>query len=80
MISKALICFAGCAGIATSHGPIGAQDTTATRLPTVTVEVGRGTHGSTLDLPFAVTIQTPDSTRPGQRHLSLDETLWLVPG
>src|SRR3954463_12482671 len=57
-----------------------AQDTSATRLPTVTVEVGRGTHGSTLDLPFAVTVQTPDTSRPGQRHLSVDETLWLVPG
>lgn len=57
-----------------------AQDTAATQLPAVVVEVGRGTHGSTLDLPFAVTVQTPDSTRPGQRHLSLDETLWLIPG
>jgi len=27
-----------------------------------------------------VSVQTPDSTRPGQRHLSLDETLWLIPG
>ena len=59
---------------------IDAQDTTATRLAPVIVEVGRGTHGSPLDLPFAVSVQTPDSTRPGQRHLSLDETLWLIPG
>jgi iron complex outermembrane receptor protein len=59
---------------------LGAQDTPATRLPPVVVEVGRGTHGSSLDLPFAVSVQTPDSTRPGQRHLSLDEALWLVPG
>ncbi|MGH7650344.1 MAG: TonB-dependent receptor family protein [Gemmatimonadaceae bacterium] len=57
-----------------------AQDTAVTRLPPVVVEVGRGTRGSTLDLPFAVTIQSPDSARPGQRHLSLDEALWLVPG
>ena len=57
-----------------------AQDTAAARLPPVVVEVGRGTHGSPLLLPFAVTVQTPDSNRPGQRHLSLDETLWLVPG
>src|ERR1700693_5572282 len=57
-----------------------AQDTTATKLAPVIVEVGRGTHGSPLDLPFAVSVQTPDSTRPGQRHLSLDETLWLIPG
>ena len=33
-----------------------------------------------LDLPFSVTVQTPDSQRPGQRHLSLDETLLLIPG
>ncbi len=59
---------------------IDAQDTAATRLAPVIVEVGRGTHGSPLDLPFAVSVQTPDSTRPGQRHLSLDETLWLIPG
>jgi iron complex outermembrane recepter protein len=56
-----------------------AQDT-ATRLAPVVVEVGRGAHRSILDLPFAVTVQTPDSLRPGQRHLSLDETLWLIPG
>src|SRR6202162_5521426 len=57
-----------------------AQDTTATKLAPVIVEVGRGTRGSPLDLPFAVSVQTPDSSRPGQRHLSLDETLWLIPG
>ncbi|MEA2765425.1 MAG: iron complex outerrane recepter protein [Gemmatimonadaceae bacterium] len=57
-----------------------AQDTVATRLAPVVVEVGRGTHGSPLDLPFAVSVQTPDSSRPGQRHLSLDETLSLIPG
>src|SRR5882762_1756830 len=56
-----------------------AQDT-ATRLQPVVVEVGRGAHRSILELPFAVTVQTPDSLRPGQRHLSLDETLWLIPG
>jgi iron complex outermembrane recepter protein len=57
-----------------------AQDTAVTRLEPVVVEVGRGAHRSPLDLPFAVTVQTPDSMRPGQRHLSLDETLWLIPG
>ena len=60
--------------------PGGAQDTAATRLAPVIVEVGRGSHRSPLELPFAVTVQTPDSSRPGQRHLSLDETLWLIPG
>ena len=57
-----------------------AQDTAATRLRPVIVEVGRGAHRSPLDLPFAVTVQSPDSARPGQRHLSLDETLLLIPG
>jgi len=56
------------------------QDTAVTRLDPVVVEVGRGAHRSPLELPFAVTVQTPDSMRPGQRHLSLDETLWLIPG
>ena len=57
-----------------------AQDTTATRLAPVVVEVARGRHRSPLDLPFAVTVQTPDSSRPGQRHLALDEILFLIPG
>src|SRR5205814_3691791 len=61
-------------------GRLRAQDTTTTRLEPVVVEVGRGTRRSLLELPFAVTVQTPDSSRPGQRHLSLDETLWLIPG
>lgn len=59
---------------------LSAQDTSARQLPPVVVEVGRGMRGSPLELPFAVTVQSPDSARPGQRHLSLDETLWLVPG
>src|SRR4051812_11872934 len=57
-----------------------AQDTAATRLDPVVVEVGRGARKSLLDLPYAITTQTPDSMRPGQRHLGLDEALWLVPG
>jgi iron complex outermembrane receptor protein len=57
-----------------------AQDTATTRLEPVVVEVGRGARRSLLELPFAITVQTPDSTRPGQRHLNLDETLWLIPG
>src|SRR5258705_10969776 len=57
-----------------------AQDTAAAQLPPVVVEVGRGAHRSPLDLPFAVTVQVPDSSRPGQRHLALDETLLLIPG
>lgn len=56
------------------------QDTTVTKLQPVVVEVDRGTRRSVLELPFAVTVQTPDSMRPGQRHLSIDEALWLIPG
>ncbi len=66
--------------IATLAADAHAQDTTVTRLEPVVVEVGRGAHRSPLELPFAVTVQIPDSLRPGQRHLSLDETLWLIPG
>jgi iron complex outermembrane receptor protein len=65
---------------ATLAGHARAQDTATTRLQPVVVEVGRGAHRSVLELPFAVTVQTPDSVRPGQRHLTLDETLWLIPG
>lgn len=57
-----------------------AQDTTATRLEPVVVEVGRGARRPLLDLPLSVTVQRPDSLRPGQRHLALDETLMLIPG
>lgn len=55
------------------------QDSVA-RLEPVIVEVGRGAHTTPLELPFAITVTTPDSARPGQRHLSLDETLAAVPG
>jgi iron complex outermembrane receptor protein len=57
-----------------------AQDTATTKLDPVVVEVSRGAGRSVLRLPFAVTVQTPDSARPGQRHLNLDETLSLIPG
>src|SRR4051812_20198835 len=70
--------FAALVGLVPALG--NAQDTAATQLPPVIVQVGRGTRGSSLDLPFAVSVQTPDSARPGQRHLALDEALWLVPG
>lgn len=68
------------AAVLSESGVAHAQDTTVTRLEPVVVEVGRGTRKSLLELPFAVTVQTPDSARPGQRHLSIDEALWLIPG
>ena len=49
-------------------------------LPPVVVTVTRDVARSPLDLPFAITRIVPDSLRPGQRSLSADETLMLVPG
>jgi iron complex outermembrane recepter protein len=80
MNSKGLAAVAGISVTLSFPHVVAAQDTAATRLEPVVVEVGRGAHRSLLRLPFAVTAQTPDSMRPGQRHLSLDETLWLIPG
>jgi iron complex outermembrane receptor protein len=56
----------------------GAQDS-VTKLPpvvTITRDVGR----SALDLPFAISETRPDSARPGQPHLLVDPTLFLLPG
>ncbi|HVE78870.1 MAG TPA: TonB-dependent receptor [Gemmatimonadaceae bacterium] len=70
-------------GIVWLGGPtLGAQDTpspTPTLTP-VEVTVTREAARSPLDLPFAVSSTRPDSARPGQRHLALDETLLLLPG
>lgn len=46
--------------------------------PVVTVsrDVGR----SVLDLPYAITSVRPDSMRPGQQHLSADQTFFGLPG
>ena len=46
--------------------------------PVVTVsrDVGR----SVLDLPYAITSVRPDSLRPGQQHLSADQTFFGLPG
>ncbi|HKG93101.1 MAG TPA: TonB-dependent receptor, partial [Gemmatimonadaceae bacterium] len=82
----------GLAGLLLAGAGAGAQttrDTTAAgvadsaaarRLPTVRVQVTRESSRSPLELPFAVTSVRPDSARPGQRHLSLDEQLQLLPG
>jgi len=80
MNSNALGLAAGMIVFAPLGNRADAQDTTVAKLEPVVVEVGRGAHTSPLQLPFAVTVQLPDSMRPGQRHLSLDETLWLIPG
>lgn len=57
-----------------------AQDSTIARLEPVIVESARGAHKSSHEVPAALSVLNPDSSRPGQRHLSLDETLALVPG
>ncbi|MGQ0712594.1 MAG: TonB-dependent receptor family protein [Gemmatimonadaceae bacterium] len=58
-----------------------AQEPTApTTLPPVVVTVTRDVARSPLELPFAITRVNPDSLRPGQRNLTADETLLLVPG
>lgn len=59
---------------------LSAQDSTKTTLTPVVVKVGRDAGRPILDLPYAITVATPDSARPGQRHNSLDETLFLIPG
>src|SRR5947207_5331979 len=59
------------------------KDTTISRrtvLNPVIVTVTRGIGKSPLETPFAMTVLTPDSARPGQRHTALDESLALVPG
>lgn len=56
-----------------------AQDTVATKLlPMVTVT--RGAARSPLDLPFGITAVTPDSMRPGQAHIAVDQALMMIPG
>ena len=67
-------------GVAGVGCPLRAQqDTVPQQLPpvvTVTRERGR----APIELPYAISTTRPDSMRPGQRHLSLDETLLLLPG
>ena len=56
-----------------------AQDSVVAKLPavvTITRDVGR----SALDLPFAISETHPDSARPGQPHLNVDQALFLLPG
>jgi iron complex outermembrane receptor protein len=57
-----------------------AQDSTVARLPTVEVTVTRESARSPLELPYAISVTTPDSLRPGLRRLALDEILALIPG
>ncbi len=60
--------------------PMAAQDSSATRLPPVTVTVTRDAARSTLALPFAVSRLSIDSARLGARRASLTELLITIPG
>jgi iron complex outermembrane recepter protein len=44
------------------------------------VSVSRDAPRSVLELPFAITSVRPDSARPGQQHLAIDQTLFGLPG
>jgi iron complex outermembrane receptor protein len=57
-----------------------AQQRDTARLPRVLVTVTRDAGRSTYDLPYAITVVSPDSARPGQRHLTIDELLSMLPG
>ncbi len=59
-------------GVAATQGP--------QLLDPLEVSITREASRAVLDLPFAISIIKPDSMRPGQRRLSLDETLFGVPG
>jgi iron complex outermembrane receptor protein len=56
------------------------QDSASVPLAPMVITATRGVGISQLDAPFAVTVSQPDSLRPGQRHVSLDESLLLIPG
>lgn len=56
------------------------QSDSVARLDPVVVTVTRGAAKSVLDAPFALTVVRPNSSRPGQRHTQIDESLALVPG
>ena len=67
--------------IACPVAQIGAQgDTAVATLKPVVVTVTRGSGRTILGSPFAISVVQPDSSRPGQRHTGVDETLALIPG
>lgn len=66
--------------LACSGDVLSAQDTTSTRLPPITVTVTRDDARSVLELPFAVSQLSLDSTRKGARRGSLTELVLGVPG
>lgn len=75
-----------CVMLASPYGAHAQHDTASrradsvARLEAVVVTVTRGSQRSVLSSPFAISVVTPDSSRPGQRHTAIDESLALVPG
>jgi iron complex outermembrane receptor protein len=67
--------------LASPVASVGAQgDTTVAKLEPVVITVTRGSGRTVLGSPFAISVIKPDSSRPGQRHAAVDETLALIPG
>ncbi|HKW48606.1 MAG TPA: TonB-dependent receptor [Gemmatimonadaceae bacterium] len=62
-----------------AFAPTRAQDTIVAKLPPV-VTITRDVRRSALDLPFAISETRPDSARPGQTHLNVDQALFMLPG
>ncbi len=58
------------------------QDTISRRIQRLApvVTVSRDVRRSVLELPFAITSVRPDSARPGQTHIAVDQTLFGLPG
>jgi iron complex outermembrane receptor protein len=59
--------------------PAPPQKRPATLAP-VRVTVNRDAPRAPLDLPYAISVTLPDSSRPGQSHTQLNETLFELPG
>jgi hypothetical protein len=57
-----------------------AQQAGTARLPRVPLSITRGPARSAYGLPYATTVVSLDSGRPGQPHLTMDELLGRVPG
>ena len=80
LLSLSAVFLAGSRLLAQERPGAPADTTKRVVLPPVRVTVTRDVDRSSLDLPFAISSTTPDSSRPGQPHTRLDETLMLVPG
>lgn len=57
-----------------------AKKDTATHVLAPVVAVARDAGRSALALPYAISTQTPDTLRPGQRHVQISETAFALNG